>query len=79
MATQLVGEEDESFIGVRLSDGFANVTVYQWLPERFRHGSPARFMRATKDARGVAYFTAGDVSPEVCKKITAAFIEYADR
>ncbi len=73
-AVNLLGSEQEPFIGIRLSDGLAGVTLYQWSPQRLRNRRPMRGRGALSDYRGVAYSAFGDLPREVTERLVESVV-----
>lgn len=70
----LVGNEDAAFLAVRLTDGLALVTVYQWDTHKRLPNLPSRGRGHGIDGEGVCYYAVGDVSPSMRRRLAEAFL-----
>lgn len=73
----LLGSPDAAFVAVRISDGLAMLSVYQWDGNRAWKDRPVRSSRPVQDAYGVFFAVSGDAPEEVRKKIAEAFARFA--
>lgn len=69
----LLGRGRDAFLGMRLSDGLTQATVYQWGPGRERKGPPPRGFDSMKNDEGVTFQIFGDLPSPVRRRILAAF------
>jgi len=69
----LVGNEDAAFLAVRLTDGLALVTVYQWDTDKKLTNLPSRRGHGV-DGEGVCYYAVGDVSSDMRRRLAEAFL-----
>ncbi len=75
-ARHLVGFESNPALGLRLTDGMASVTVYQYLMSRYRRNLVFGPALAT-DSQGVAYSSLGDVPRSVLRDLAQSFVPRA--
>lgn len=71
-----------AFVGVKLSDGMATLTVYQWRADKFK-SAPTRDVRVEMtDAYGIKYgisFSQGDQIPDaMLQKIVEAYVNRSE-
>jgi hypothetical protein len=74
---QLLGHAQEAFLAVRITDGLAFLSVYQWDGARKYKEPPVRSRNAVRDADGIMIYVIGDVPEAVRERIARAFA--ADR
>jgi len=67
-------ERDAKVVGVRLTDGLASATVYQWSSVNPPEKLPFRSSRAKVNADGVAFRIVGDLPDEVEEDLLSAFL-----
>ncbi len=70
----LLGSTESAFIALRLSDGLAHVTVYQWDGKRGHREVPFRPPGDGQDGDGICYVVLGDIPRSVRKKILESFL-----
>lgn len=73
VAIHIVGSEERPFIGLRLTDGLATATVYQWQPSRFRDGRPFRTTVTGVDDDGVMFSAAGNIPEYAIRRLVEHF------
>jgi negative regulator of sigma E activity len=76
---QLVGEKDQPFAAIRVSDGMASVTVYQWSIKLFEGKNPRGLMPDREDANGTRYSVFGNAPQAILDTILAKFLTSAAR
>ncbi|MCH8979772.1 MAG: hypothetical protein IH945_11100 [Armatimonadetes bacterium] len=73
-AIHMVGTEPRPFIGVRLTDGMAVVTVYLW--RKGMEGEPFGGLGHAESADGIRCLVQGDVASSFKRRIARLFIEW---
>lgn len=72
----LCGEKDAPFIAVRISDGFAQGTVYQWDGKKRAEGFPFTHEFDVQDLAGVRYLIFGELPKDVKAKLIEFFSKF---
>lgn len=72
ISKQLVGSEANPIVGLRLTDGMAQVTLYQWLASKHTQ-APMESKPQAKNREGVQFLAAGDAPAEVLRELAAHF------
>lgn len=75
-APQLSGQK-QKFVAIRLTDGFANATLYQWDAHKTRQPFGVSSRDKVKEANGIRMQLVGDVPEVVLARLLDAFIKEA--
>lgn len=73
---QLSGQK-QKFVAIRLTDGFANATLYQWDAHKTKQPFGVSSKDKVKEANGIRMQLVGDVPEAVLAKLLEAFIKEA--
>lgn len=69
-----MGERDAPFVGIRLTDGLASTTVYQWLTSNPPNKLPFRGRRGEVNGDGIAFRVVGSLPRAVEADLLSAFL-----
>lgn len=70
---QIVGDKSERFVALRLTDGLASATLYQW-PLTRRNPVPCNDKKSVREAAGLRMRLVGDLPDAVVTKLIEAFV-----
>lgn len=70
---QIVGDKSERFIALRLTDGLASATLYQW-PTSRKNPVPCHDKKSVGEASGIRMRLVGDLPDAVLTKLIEAFV-----
>ena len=73
---QIIGDKGERFVAIRLSDGLASATVYQWRAGA-RNPVPCTDMELVREAKGLRMRMVGDLPEAVLARLLDAFVREA--
>jgi outer membrane lipoprotein-sorting protein len=71
---QVVGDKSERFIALRLTDGLASATLYQW-PMSRKNPVPCQDKKSVREAHGLRMRLVGDLPEVVLTKLIDAFVK----
>jgi hypothetical protein len=71
--TQIVGGGDDKFVAVRITDGLANATVYEWDAHKRWHRQPRFMGSGFREAQGVRMSLVGDTPHKAGEIILDSF------
>lgn len=70
---QIVGDKSDRFIALRLTDGLASATLYQW-PTSRKNPVPCHDKKSVGEAGGIRMRLVGDLPDAVLTKLIEAFV-----
>lgn len=70
---QIVGDKSERFVAIRITDGLATATLYQWSTSR-KNPVPCHDKKSVREANGVRMRLVGDLPEVVLTKLIEAFV-----
>jgi hypothetical protein len=73
---QIVGDRGDRFVAIRLSDGLASATVYQW-DAHSRNPVPCVDKKFVREANGVKMRVVGDLPESVLTRLVESFVREA--
>ncbi len=73
---QLVGDHNERFVAIRLTDGLASATVYQWKKD-MHNPVPCNDRKTVRESNGIKMRLVGDLPEVVLIKLLDAFVKEA--
>jgi hypothetical protein len=72
---ELVGRRGKQFLALRISDGLAIATIYQWNAKITPWRTPRGYKSGYKESKGVRFQLMGDIPSKAASKIVAAFLK----
>lgn len=73
-AKQVVSSGDAKFVALRLTDGLASMTVYQWNPKLFGGKNPVGIDAMAMDGYGIMYTGYGSLPSDAARRVVAHFV-----